>query len=87
MNNTLRIQMLEKVIKACEEGRYCHGNGGDWWIVDTDGKTVITYWTAGNPCKEERLNADRSAKYLASTKPRKDSNTAKNLRDFIKTLK
>jgi hypothetical protein len=87
MDNTLRIKYLEEVIKAAEEGRYCHGNGASWFTVGKDGKTVVVYETATNPPSTHTYNAEESARYISNTKPHKAPDTAKNLRDFIKTLK
>lgn len=85
--NAQVITLFEAVIKACEDGRYCHGNGADWWTVDTDRKTVVVYETAAARPGIRRLNAADSARYLASTPPHRDKTQANILRDIVKTLK
>ena len=77
------IELLKVVIAAAEDGRYCHGNGADWVIVDKNNREMVI---AINHTREtsEKLSAEASKKYLANTPAHKDQKTADSLKNFIK---
>lgn len=87
MDHSLRITYFEEIIRAAKEGRFCFGNGNNYYIVDTDRKTVIQYETAGQPPTKEAMNADNSARYLATTPAHQDDRAVTTLTEFIKTLR
>jgi len=78
-----QIDLLKLVIEAAKEGRYCHGNGADWVIVDKNNKDTVVHinHVTGSISK---LDKDSSANYLKNYKPYKSESTASSLTEFIK---
>ena len=78
-----QIELLKVVIAAAEDGRYCHGNGADWVIVEKGNTDIVI---AINHVREttSKMNSDESKKYLANTRAHKDQSTADSLKNFIK---
>ena len=75
--------MLKVVIAAAEDGRFCHGNGADWVIVEKGNtSTVIVI----NHVSEStsKMTADESKRYLNNTPAHKSQSTADSLKNFIK---
>jgi hypothetical protein len=77
------IELLKIVIEAAEDGRFCHGNGADWVIVDKGNRDVVI---AINHVRESssKMSADESKRYLSNTPAHRDQSTANSLRNFIK---
>jgi hypothetical protein len=81
MLNEYQKSLLNVVISAAAKGNYCHGNGADWVITDDSGSNVLYI----NHVREsiDALDADASAKYLASTPRHESPSTVESLRAFI----
>ena len=81
MLNSNQKVLLSHVISAAAKGNYCHGNGADWVITD-ETRTKVT---CINHVREtmDTLDADASARYLASTPAHAELHTAENLLEFI----
>jgi hypothetical protein len=81
--SALQVSLLKEVIEAAKDGRYCHGNGANWVIVDKrDRNTVIHI----DHVRSERkvMSATESENYLRGNRPFRDDKTAQSLTDFIK---
>ena len=85
MSNNLsgtQKDLIRMVIRAARDGRYCHGNGADWAIVDPTNKSMvlaINHVTG----KIAHLSQSESEKYLRNTRPHRDEATARDLENFI----
>jgi hypothetical protein len=81
--SSLQKDLIRQVITAAREGRYCHGNGAIWCIVDKNNtKSVIVIDHVAGTRKV--MSADESEKYLRNSRAYHDESTAKSLEDFIK---
>jgi len=81
-----QIEMLEDVISAARDGRYCHGNGAIWvYVSKNDRNAVISADHVSE--KIHYYNKEDSERYLAGYRPYRDENTARELENFIKTSK
>jgi hypothetical protein len=79
-----QIQMLEDVISAARDGRYCHGNGAQWvYVSKSDSNAVISADHVSE--KIHYYNKEESERYLAGNRPHRDESTARSLEDFIKS--
>lgn len=79
--SSYQVSTLKRVIDAAQSGRYCHGNGADWVIVDESRKNVIVLnHVTGH---ESTMNDEESARYLASTMAHTSESTVKSLTEFI----
>jgi hypothetical protein len=78
-----QIELLKIVIAAAEDGRYCHGNGADWVIVEKGNTDTVI---AINHVREStsKMNPEESKRYLANTRAHRDQSTADSLKNFIK---
>ena len=77
------IELLKQVITAAEEGRFCHGNGATWVIVDKSNQEMVI--TIDHTRESlEKMSAEASKKYLAGTPAHKSQSTADSLKNFIK---
>ena len=83
MLSSLQKDLLRQVITAAREGRYCHGNGANWVIVDKNDFTRVIHIDHVRGSREVLSTAD-SEKYLKNSKPYHDEETAKSLEKFIK---
>jgi len=81
--NSKQIELIKIVIAAAEDGRYCHGNGADWVIVEKGNTDTVI---AINHVRESmsKMNSEDSKKYLANTRAHRDQSTADSLKNFIK---
>lgn len=79
--SSMQISMLRKVIDAANSGRYCHGNGADWVIVDESRTRVIALNHVSGT--ESVFSDEDSARYLANTPAHSSESTAKSLTSFI----
>jgi hypothetical protein len=79
--SSLQISMLRRVIEAAKTGRYCHGNGADWAIVDESRTRVIALNHVRGD--ESIFSDEESARYLANTPAHSSESTVKSLTEFI----
>jgi len=77
------IELLKIVIEAAESGRFCHGNGATWVIVDKNNRDIVI---SIDHTREslEKMSAEASKKYLVGTPAHKSQSTADSLKNFIK---
>jgi hypothetical protein len=77
------IELLKLVIVAAEDGRFCHGNGATWVIVDKSNREMVI--TIDHTRESmEKMSPEASKKYLAGTPAHKSQSTADSLKNFIK---
>jgi hypothetical protein len=78
-----QVSILKDVIKAANEGRYCHGNGANWVYVSSNNSSiVIAADHVAGTVKE--MSASESENYLRGNRPYKSADTATSLEKFIK---
>lgn len=78
-----QIEILEEVIQAAKDGRYCHGNGAQWvYVSKNDSSTVISADHVAE--KVSTFSKEESERYLRGNRPYRDNNTVSNLENFIK---
>lgn len=77
---SLQKSLFLEVAEAAETGRYCHGNGAIWNIVDADGNSVVinTMESTRSLCDQESTE-----KYLAHSPAYRSDNVARDLRTFV----
>lgn len=77
------IELLKIVIEAAEDGRFCHGNGANWVIVDKGNRDVVV---SIDHTRESisKMSADESKRYLSGTPAHRSQSTADSLKNFIK---
>jgi hypothetical protein len=79
--SSAQVSMLRRVIDAAQTGRYCHGNGADWVIVDESRTRVIALNHVTGT--ESVFSDEDSARYLASTPAHSSETTVTSLTSFI----
>jgi hypothetical protein len=77
------IELLKIVIEAAEDGRFCHGNGANWVIVDKSNRDVVV---SIDHTRESisKMSAEESKRYLNGTPAHRSQSTADSLKNFIK---
>lgn len=77
------IELLKIVIEAAEDGRFCHGNGANWVIVDKGNRDVVV---SIDHTRESisKMSAEESKRYLSGTPAHRSQSTADSLKNFIK---
>lgn len=68
------FNLFIEVINAANDGRYCHGNGAQWCIVDNDGNNVVI-----DTIRNERVIVDTPNQVA----PHAEVATAANLERFL----
>lgn len=78
-----QVSILKDVIKAANEGRYCHGNGANWVYVSPSNSSIVIAadHVAGTV---KVMSATESENYLRGNRPYRSADTATSLEKFIK---
>jgi ribosomal protein L30E len=78
-----QISILKDVIAAAKDGRYCHGNGAQWYYVEK-GNTKQVIFADHVRSEVKRMTAAESANYLSGNRPHSSDSTVKSLEAFIR---
>jgi hypothetical protein len=78
-----QISILKDVIAAARDGRYCHGNGAQWFYVEK-GNTKQVIFADHVRSEVKRLSSQESEKYLSGNRPHTSDSTVKSLEAFIR---
>lgn len=82
----MRVEMWELVIRACEDGRFLHGDEDCWWVLDENGEDVVEYRVGRYPFEipdECRFSGAAAASIRGRFAARCDEGTAALLRARI----
>jgi hypothetical protein len=84
MLNDKQKTLLKEVIEAARDGRYCHGNGAIWVIVEK-GNPKQVIWIDHVRMTRKKSTPAESENYLKSTRAHKSDDTVRSLENFIRT--